>query len=204
MSHTRSVVSVFDPSGVQDALWKSAPVLTVKTYPTPAALQPSEYLRKAHTDGQSAWGAVTEVRLQTWQTRQHLSLLIDWPATSPVTRLQGPDHFLDRVAVLFPTDDQTPLALMGSPQSPAQIWSWRADGLVEKLTAQGPGTIQALASAGLKAQSHWNDGRWSVVLTGPQPSGPRQCGLAVWQGGTRERAGMKAFTPSWVLLDAPE
>ena len=81
-----------------------------------------------------------------------------------VTRFNGPYALMDRCAILFPTDNDTPVGTMGSPDHPALIWTWRADGKVECLSAKGPGTIAALSSAGLRAHAAWLDGSWRVSM----------------------------------------
>lgn len=200
MAQVKSITSTFEPANIDDPLWKSAGRITLRALATPAGLQNSEYLLKAYRDGD--WGKARDVGIRTWQTRHNLTVMLDWKAPSPQDRFSGPDVFLDRAAVLFPTDEQTPFGLMGSPDSPATIWSWRADGKVEQLQARGPGTITPLSSAGIKAHAAWMDGSWRVCLSGPQPSGPRRFAVAVWDGSAKERAGMKAFTQEWIELDA--
>ncbi len=200
MVQAKSIASVFEPAGVDDPQWQTAHRVTLKALATPAGLQSSEYLRKAYHDGQ--WGQEREVGIRTWQTRHNLTVLLEWAAPSPKDRFDAPDAFLDRAALLFPSDEKTPLALMGSKESPALIWTWRADGKVEQLHASGPGTIAPLQLAGIKAHAAWLDGHWRVSIAGPQPSGPRRFAVAIWDGSAKERGGMKAFTPEWIELDA--
>lgn len=201
MTKTQSITSLFEPASIDDPLWQRARRVTLRALATPAGMQTSEYLQKAYRDGE--WGKAREIGVRTWQTRHNLTVLLDWAAPSPHTRFDGPDAFLDRCAVLFPSDADTPLATMGAPGSPALIWSWRADGRVEQLQARGPGTITALSPAGLRAHAAWLDGRWRVALSGAQPSGPRRFSVATWDGSARERGGLKAFANEWLELDTP-
>lgn len=199
MVQVKSIASVFEPSGEQDPLWSGAKRIALRTTATPAGMQTSEYLQKAYRDGD--WGAARDIGVRTWQTRHNLTVLLDWKAPKPVARFSGPDAFLDRCAVLFPTDAETPFITMGAPDHPALIWSWRADGKVESLHAAGPGTIRALNASGLRAHAAWLDGSWRVAISGPQPSGPRRFTVATWDGSARERAGLKAFAAEWIDLD---
>lgn len=200
MVQASSIRSVFEPADHADPLWQKARRVNLRALATPAGMQTSEYLQKAYRDGQ--WGKARDIGIRTWQTRHNLSVMLDWKAPSPVTRFTGPDAFLDRCAILFPSDENTPFATMGLPDSPALIWSWRADGKVENLVARAPGTIEAVAPAGIKAHAAWLDGSWRVVLSGPQPSGPRRFTVATWDGSAGERAGLKAFAAEWIELDA--
>lgn len=200
MAQLQSVRSVFEPAHIDDPLWKAAKRVTLRTLATPAGMQTSEYLQKAYRDGD--WGASREIGVRAWQTRHNLTVMLDWKSPSPRNRFDGPDAFLDRCAVLFPTDENTPFATMGMPDSPALIWTWRADGKVERLSAQGPGTISALGAEGIKAHAAWLDGSWRVSLAGPQPAGPRRFAVATWDGSAKERGGLKAFSAEWIELDA--
>lgn len=200
MAQAKSVTSVYEPDGSRDPLWQSARRIALRTLATPHGMQTSEYLQKAYRDGD--WGKGREILVSTWQTRHNLTVLLQWKAASPQTRFTAPDHFLDRCAVLFPSDENTAFVTMGSVESPARIWTWRADGKVEQLQAKGPGTIAALSPDGLKATAQWLDGSWRVTISGPQPSGPRRFTVATWDGSAKERAGLKAFAPEWIELDA--
>lgn len=199
MAQVKSVTSVFEPASESDPLWQSAKRVTLRTLATPQGMQTSEYLQKAYRDGQ--WGKSREINVRTWQTRHNLTVLLEWKAPQPSSRFTAPDSFLDRAAVLFPSDENTPFATMGMPDSPALIWTWRADGKVESLVAKGPGTIAARSPEGLRAHAAWLDGSWRVSLSGPQPTGPRRFTVATWDGSAKERGGLKAFAAEWIELD---
>lgn len=200
MAQVKSIASLFEPASIEDPLWKTAKRVTLRALATPAGMQTSEYLQKAYRDGD--WGQERDIGIRTWQTRHNLTVLLDWKAPQPVTRFHAPDAFMDRCAVLFPTDADTPFITMGSPDHPALIWSWRADGKAEILSAKGPGTITALSPAGLRVHGAWLEGSWRVAISGPQPTGPRRFTVATWDGSAKERGGMKAFAPEWIELDS--
>lgn len=199
MTTLASFKSLFEPASVEDPAWQRARRVSLQTMATPAGMQTSEYLQKTYRDGE--WGKPRDIGIRTWQTRHNLTVMLDWKAPSPQARFVGPDTFLDRCAILFPSDEKTPFATMGMPDSPALIWSWRADGRVEMLQAKGPGTITALTPAGLRAHAAWLDGSWRVAISGPQPTGPRRFTVATWDGSASERAGLKAFAAQWLNLD---
>lgn len=193
--------ALFEPANVNDPLWMNTTVTSVTTLPTPQGMQVSEYLLSTYHEGE--WGRIGVVDVRGWQTRHTLALRLSFESSHNDRQFRGPNHFLDRVAVFFPSDENTLFMTMGSAQSPGTIWSWRADGNTEKLLAQGPGTITPLSNEGLRSESHHDGKRWHVLLCGPQiKSQPRKFAVAVWSGAHSERAGLKAFSHDWIQLDA--
>ena len=138
--------------------------------------------------------------LSGWQTRKKLTILAQWRAADPTSTFNGPDSFLDRIAILFPATEDTPLGNMGSEDDPATIWTWRTDNRLERLVAKGPGSIAMVSNAGLRADAAHSNGKWKVQITGVRPSGPRQFSVALWKGAAKERAGLKSFIPDWIDL----
>lgn len=191
---------VFEPGGVKDRAWNEIEALLVEAVPTPHASQSSRYLQETYED--KSWGAITSVSLSGWQTRKKLIILAEWEAEAPTGDFNGPASFLDRIAILFPKTEDTPLGNMGSVEDPATIWTWRTDGKVEKLVARGPGSIEAISNAGLRANGGHSNGKWRVQITGVRPEGPRQFSVALWKGSAGERAGLKSFVPDWIDLGA--
>ena len=102
---------------------------------------------------------------------------LEWAAANPKQKRMENDDFPDRAALLFPL----------SKDAPVNIWYWRAD---------RP-----------KAARH-RDGRWSVVFARGLAAGKEAASfsvggkvnvaLAVWQGVSAERGGLKAFSPEWI------
>lgn len=193
-----SARNVFEPSGVADPAWREIGALRVEAIPTPQSGQSSRYLQKTYEDRN--WGAIEAVALSGWQTRKKLTILAEWEAEAPTSNFNGPDSFLDRLAILFPKTEDTPLGNMGSEDAPATIWTWRTDNRLEKLTAKGPGSIAAITNAGLRADAAHIYGKWRVQITGVRPEGPRQFSVALWKGSAKERAGLKSFVPDWIDL----
>jgi len=201
MPQLATLTNVFEPSGSNDSLWANATELVVSTVATPQALQSAEYIQKTY--GNRSWGATDKITLRAWQTRRNLSVLAEWEAKDPTEEFSGPDSFLDRIALLFPSDEMTPLGLMGSKESPATIWTWRSDDKLERLTAKGPGSIVAESNVGLRADASWSKGNWRVQISGPNDfaNKPKKFSVAVWSGSSAERAGLKAFYPGWVTVN---
>lgn len=76
---------------------------------------------------------------------------------------------------------------------------------VEKLVAQGAGTLEQLPTQNATGRGVWKDGRWRVVLSKPlraadareislQPGGTYAVAFAVWQGAHGDRGARKSIT----------
>lgn len=189
---------VFEPAGVNDPAWNDVDRLTAEAVPTPHSGQSSQYLQKTY--GDEDWGAADAVTLSGWQTRKKLTILAQWQTSDPTGTFDGPDSFLDRIAILFPGTEDTPLGNMGSEDDPATIWTWSTDNKLERLVAKGPGSIASISNAGLRANAAHSEGKWKVQITGVRPSGPRQFSVALWKGAAKERAGLKSYIPDWIDL----
>lgn len=189
---------VFEPSGVSDPAWRDVGALRAEAVPTPHSGQSSRYLQQTYED--KSWGAIDAVSLSGWQTRKKLTILAEWKTDAPTRDFNGPDSFLDRIAILFPGTEDTPLGNMGSKDDPATIWTWRTDAKLEQLIVKGPGSITSISNAGLRASGAHANGKWRVQITGMRPEGPRQFSVALWKGAAKERAGFKSFVPDWIDL----
>ncbi len=76
---------------------------------------------------------------------------------------------------------------------------------VEKLLAQGAGTLEELPTQNATGRGAWKDGRWRVVLSKPlraadareitlAPGGTYAVAFAVWQGAAGDRGARKSIT----------
>jgi hypothetical protein len=76
---------------------------------------------------------------------------------------------------------------------------------VEKLVAQGAGTLEQLPTQNATGHGIWREGRWRVVLSKPlraadareialQPGGTYAVAFAVWQGAHGDRGARKSIT----------
>ena len=94
-------------------------------------------------------------------------------------------------------------------------WYWRADQTsARNVVAEGLGTSRSVDDDRVRARGVWKEGRWRVVIAGalrvesPEPLAQLRpgessgFGVAVWDGGSGERAGIKSFSgPQWIDLD---
>jgi DMSO reductase family type II enzyme heme b subunit len=84
------------------------------------------------------------------------------------------------------------------------------------VVAEGLGSTRTLSSDVVKASGSWASGRWRVVIAralkvesgdpvaqvaSGQTTG---FGVAIWDGGSGERAGIKAFSGDWQELVLPQ
>jgi DMSO reductase family type II enzyme heme b subunit len=95
-------------------------------------------------------------------------------------------------------------------------WYWRADenGLGRHLMAEGLGTSRTIDYELVRGNGVHKNGRWHVVITramkveGPdkpvqlEPGQSTGFGVAIWEGGHGERAGIKAISgDDWIKLE---
>lgn len=124
------------------------------------------------------------------------------------------EEFADGAAVQFALEGGAGTSfMMGTPTGPVNIWYWKAgsDG-AQNLAAGGFGSTTALESAGLAAAADYSDGQWSLVFSRALASGGEHMAdlsalkghiaLALWQGDTRQRDGLKHVTMGWIELAA--
>jgi complex iron-sulfur molybdoenzyme family reductase subunit gamma len=95
-------------------------------------------------------------------------------------------------------------------------WQWRADmpeGTGRNVTAEGLGTSMESPRNILRTGSLWKAGHWAVVFSralhtteadggGAEftPASESKVAFAVWNGSNGERAGIKAFSQTWLAL----
>jgi DMSO reductase family type II enzyme heme b subunit len=103
--------------------------------------------------------------------------------------------------------------MMGSPDSPVNIWYWKAgQDLAQNLAAGGFGSTTQLPAGDLKLVSSYRDrGEWVVVFSRPTiQDGEYQVGLngdsaylslAIWQGNGKQRDGLKHVTMGWLTVN---
>jgi DMSO reductase family type II enzyme heme b subunit len=91
-------------------------------------------------------------------------------------------------------------------------WYWRADAptTARQVSAEGLGTTHAVDKTVVHGRGGWKEGSWQVVLARALESespaarvelgGETGVGIAIWQGNNSERAGLKAFSGTWIPL----
>jgi DMSO reductase family type II enzyme heme b subunit len=108
------------------------------------------------------------------------------------------------------------MAVMGAVGMAVNAWYWRADenGRGRHVLAEGLGTSRTIDYEQVRGNGVYKDGRWQVVITRAlkveSPDNPAQLepgqssgfGVAIWEGGKGERAGIKAISgDDWIPLD---
>jgi DMSO reductase family type II enzyme heme b subunit len=183
--------------------WGRAEEAVVPLEATPIDRQPSAYVQVAWQD--QPRGQVSEVRVRAATGGGVLAMRLEWATLRPSRRISDVNVYPDACAVVFPADGrEAEFATMGSSKQPVGAWHWRAGTDAPfAVTATGIGTVERAAEHPIQAGASWSDGRWQVVLAGPQgadgiPYGDGSAvpvAFAVWSGAARERAGLKSFSP---------
>ena len=106
---------------------------------------------------------------------------------------------------------------MGAPTAPVNAWYWRADADKSRnIIAEGIGTSRTVDVELVRGRGVWKEGRWQVVIARAlridtkEPVAQIDVGattgfaVAVWDGASSERGGIKAFSGDWreLVLDA--
>ena len=196
------------------ALWRAQKAEAVKLKGTPLDMQPSGAIKTSWADKKI--GAVEVVNVAAIHDGERIAFRLEW--SDPVANREIGDitDFPDGCGILFPTVEFAPMAVMGAVGMAVNAWYWRADenGSGRQLLAEGLGTTRVTDYELVKGNGVYENGRWHVVITRAmkvQSSeklaqfDPGQAGgfaVAVWEGGSGERAGLKAISgDDWIKLD---
>lgn len=182
-----------DPSAAE---WQSLADVRVALAPVALEAQPTEYIREAWKDRD--YGQTAEASVKAASDGSRLYIRVEW-ADDPAPNRE----FQDAVSAIFPTNGSGVLATLGDAEKPLSLWFWEngRPGPMQ-LVSSGPGVVKKAASGGLGANGVLNDGRWSVVLSGPaEAAQKRKLALAVWNGSKDERAGLAAVSQEWLPLE---
>lgn len=201
------MAEIFTPDA---ALWHRLPSVKVNLATAPVAMQPSKYVQAKWKDDE--FGQMRALGFQVAHDGTELALRLEWPTEAPPRRThRDNDEFPDAAALLFPLHEQAPV-FMGAQDAPVSIWHWKDNGAPTAAAnvAQGIGSSTVRPEKNIGVSAQWQDGRWQVVfrrLLMPAPAittqprfaldTPQRIGFAVWDGHRQERAGLKAFSPSW-------
>ena len=196
----------------QDGVWQQAVVANVALQGTPAAMQPTAAIR--NTWEKKKIGAVSKAELRALHNGDVLAFHLSW--ADPNQNLNHGDNSVwpDAAAIALPLHQDAPLMTMGAQGLPLAIWYWRADDkdLGYQVTAQGPGTSQIVDKT-VRTSASWKDGRWTIVIARTfksvdspniiqlEPGKDSRFGVAIWEGGSHERGGLKAFSGDWAPLE---
>lgn len=195
------------------AVWSAAKAAAVSLVQAPAAMQPTKYIAAKWQD--KPYGQVKALAVKALRNAGQIAFRLEWQAKTKNDRRIDNTDFPDAVAMLFPLSEQSPL-IMGGDGAPVSLWYWRADhpNRARNDVASGIGTSQVLDAEAVAAQAKHEDGRWTVVMRRVLRSTKPMDGIveftggqalratfAVWDGGNLERAGIKAFSPSWLEMN---
>lgn len=198
------------------ALWRGVSSESLKLMGTPVGLQPTAVIRAAWME--RTIGAIAEVSVQAVCDGRTLAFRLEWPDARADAVLGDTTSFVDAAAVLLPSVPGAPLMTMGAPGTAVNAWYWRADEPERgrQVVAEGLGTTRTLEGDEVKARGVHAGGRWRVViarslssasgdpvaqLSAGQSTG---MGVAIWEGSSGERAGIKAFSGDWQPLVLPQ
>lgn len=212
-------VSRLDPDKVLDpdaAAFRGAGRSRVRLTGTPLGLQPTASIRASWTQEQI--GAVDAVQVSAIHDGQTLAFRLEWRDASENADLTDTTSFPDAAAILLPSVPKAPLMTMGAPGAAVTALYWRADDeACRHIVAEGLGTTRTVDLQHVRGRGSWKDGGWRVVITRPlrvetdepvaqlEPGTRTGFGVAVWEGGHSERAGIKSFSGDWIelALEAP-
>jgi DMSO reductase family type II enzyme heme b subunit len=196
------------------ALWRGAEVETVKLKGTPLDMQPTSAI-KVGWAGKKI-GAVEVVQVSAVHDGERIAFRLEWKDPDESREITDTTVFSDGCGILLPAVQYAPMAVMGAVGMAVNAWYWRADenGLGRHLMAEGLGTSRTIDYELVRGNGVHKNGRWHVVITramkveGPdkpvqlEPGQSTGFGVAIWEGGHGERAGIKAISgDDWIKLE---
>ena len=200
--------TLLDPSA---SVWAGVSGNPLALVGTPIGTQPTPYTRTSWKGKPT--GAIKTVSVRMCHDGSALFVRLEWQdATENRETIEG-SVFPDGAAVLFPITGDAPINTMGNEREWVNAWQWRGDSQQGRsVHAKGLGTTEAnketVEASALRSGDHWQvvisralatdlSGKTSVGLTAGKAT---RIGVAVWEGGSGERAGFKGFTEEWIDL----
>ncbi len=193
--------------------WGGVTATPVALQGTPLAMQPSAAIR--NTWQNRPIGVTAQVAVRAVHNGSVLAFHLDW--LDPRHDVDHGDNtrWPDAAAVALPLHPDAPLLSMGAPGAPVTAWYWRADSgeAGMQVVAEGPGSSRIVDRAQVRVAARWRDGGWRVVITRAlrvdgatdvmqlESGSATRFGIAVWEGGSQERGGLKAFSGDWLPLE---
>ncbi len=194
--------TLLDPDG---AAWRGARPVGLELQGTPLALQPTAAIQVSLVG--KKYGAVGHVDVSAVHDGRLLAFRLEWADPTENVEVTENTMFVDSVAVLLPVVPESMALTMGAPGLPVNGWHWRAgEEQGREVVAEGIGTTRSVESKLVQSRGTWKGGRWRVVIARAlrvdttesvaQLEAGTQTGFAVaiWDGGSGERAGIKAFS----------
>jgi DMSO reductase family type II enzyme heme b subunit len=196
------------------AVWQSGKAETVKLKGTPIDMQPSELIKASWANKKV--GAVENVQVAAVHDGERIAFRLEWSDPIEDREITDTTAFPDGCGILLPTVQFAPMAIMGAIGMAVNAWYWRADenGRGRHVLAEGLGTTRTIDYELVRGNGVYKDERWHVVITRPmkvqsaenpaqlEPGQSTGFGVAIWEGGRGERAGLKAISgDDWIKLD---
>jgi len=201
--------ALLDPDA---AAWSKVKATTLELIGTPVGLQPTGAIRAAWMNKKI--GAVGRVDVAAIHDGASLAFRLEWASAIENRTPSDNDMFSDGAAVLLPVVVDAPVMTMGAPGLPVNAWYWRGDDERGRhVVAEGLGSSRTADLAAVRTASQWKDGRWRVVIARAMRIGSTEpvaelapgeatgFAVAIWDGSTGERAGIKAFSGDWQTLE---
>jgi complex iron-sulfur molybdoenzyme family reductase subunit gamma len=197
-----------------DALWRAAKPETVKLKGTPLDMQPTPAIKISWADKKI--GAVESVQVAAIHDGERIAFRLEWSDPIENREIGDTTDFPDGCGILFPAVQFAPMAVMGAVGLGVNAWYWRADenGRGRHVVAEGLGTTRGVDEELVRGNGVYANGRWHVVITRAmkvqsteslaqlEPGQSTGVGVAVWEGGHGERAGIKAISgDDWIKLE---
>jgi DMSO reductase family type II enzyme heme b subunit len=196
------------------AVWQTGKAETVKLKGTPLDMQPSEAIKASWANKKV--GVVEVVQVAAVHDGERIAFRLEWSDPIEDGEITDTTVFPDGCGILLPTVQFAPMAIMGAVGMAVNAWYWRADenGRGRHVLAEGLGTTRTIDYELVRGNGVYKDERWHVVITRPmkvqssenpaqlEPGQSTGFGVAVWEGGQGERAGLKAISgDDWIKLD---
>jgi steroid C-25 hydroxylase gamma subunit len=188
--------------------WEKPLIVELDLAETPLSMQPTDAIRAQWKT--RAHGVVKKLRFTAMHNGTIIGFRLDWDDPRENREILDNDQFADGAAVMLPAVADAPIILMGQRGQPVNAWYWRADegATGRNISAQGYGSTRTIDRNSVVCSQKWHDGAWTVVITRHlrldtkepvaqlSPGDHMPYGVAVWEGGNQERAGIKSFTLS--------
>ncbi len=196
------------------AVWQAGKAETVKLKGTPLDMQPTDAIKVSWKEKKI--GVVEDVQVDAVHDGERIAFRLEWSDPTADTEITDTTRFPDGAGILLPCVQYAPMAIMGAIGMAVNAWYWRADenGGGRHVLAEGLGTSRTLAEDQVRSNGVYENGRWRVVITralevqsseNPAQLEPGQStgfGVAIWEGGHGERAGIKAISgDDWIELN---
>ena len=197
------------------ALWRAEKPETVKLKGTPLDMQPTGAIKVSWADKKI--GAVEVVQVAAIHDGERIAFRLEWNDPTENREITDTPDFPDGCGILLPTVQFAPMAVMGAVGMAVNAWYWRADenGRGRHVLAEGLGTTRTIDEELVRGNGVHENQRWHVVITRPmkvkigsenpiqlEPGQSTGFGVAVWEGGHGERAGLKAISgDDWIKLE---